>query len=162
MEGMFKGFSLPNAHHKAGYSFGLDVACKQRTFSVFELKAVVEIHSKKSAEKFLKGFCQGYNDGLKQKGIPLTPVPEKAKSYINPLAHGRELAASGRPLGQKELSHILDKFQSRAAAQYLVQFTTGYNEGVREKAPTKNTKTYQYICKNHKIKYGLGILVYNP
>ncbi len=26
----------------------------------------------------------------------------------------------------------------------------------------KNTKTYQYVCKNYKIKYGLGILVYNP
>ena len=25
----------------------------------------------------------------------------------------------------------------------------------------KNSKTYQYVCKKYKIKYGLGILVYN-
>tara|TARA_X000000950_G_C13916454_1_gene661251 strand:+ start:4093 stop:4767 length:675 start_codon:yes stop_codon:yes gene_type:complete len=35
-----------------------------------------------------------------------------------------------------------------------------WNSIIRNKA--KNTKTYQYVCKNYKIKYGLGILVYNP
>ena len=29
------------------------------------------------------------------------------------------------------------------------------------KQKNKNMKTYQYVCKNYKIKYGLGIIVFS-